>query len=137
MEERRSSVLIVDDEKSNLDVLNHILHNDYTVYVAKSGDMALKRAVADKPDLILLDVIMPGMSGFEVLEQLKADPQTRDIPVIFVTGLSSIEDEEKGLALGAADFIAKPFHHPLVMARVRTHLRLAEQDRLLAQLGRK
>lgn len=134
MGEQKSSILIVDDEKSNLDVLNHVLRSHYTVYVAKSGAAALKRAEADKPDLILLDVIMPDISGFDVIRQLKSDPGTRDIPVIFITGLTSIEDEEKGLSLGAVDFIAKPFHHPLVMARVRNHLRLVRQDRLIRNL---
>lgn len=135
MERGRFSILIVDDEKSNLDVLDHILQPLYAVHVAKSGAAALKRVAADRPDLILLDVVMPDMSGFEVLDRLKTSPETRDIPVILATGLDSAEDERKGFLLGAADYIGKPFRQALVAARVRNHLEIVRLSRLVRSLG--
>lgn len=146
----RMKILIVDDERDNLEVMARILkpgleqshgsyiepmHSDYTLCVAKSGQAALKKAIEEKPDLILLDVIMPDMSGFEVLSSLKESDETRDIPVIFITGMNSVEDEEKGFFLGAVDYITKPFHNSLVRARVKTHLRIAEQMRTIEMLG--
>ncbi len=130
------SILIVDDEKSNINVLNHILKADYTLYIAKSGQAALKRAAEDKPDLILLDIIMPDMSGFEVLRQLKSSDFTREVPVIFITGLTSVEDEEKGFILGAVDYITKPFNNAIVKARVKTHIQIVKHMRTIERIGK-
>jgi diguanylate cyclase (GGDEF)-like protein len=129
------SILVVDDETANLVVLNSILSPDYTIFTAKSGEEALSRINEDPPDLILLDIILPGINGFEVLSQLKASPETRLIPVIIITGLQSEEDEEKGLLLGAVDYIAKPFKNAIVIARVKTHIQIVHQFRMIEQLG--
>ncbi len=118
------SILIVDDTPEMIDTLGEIL-NKYEIRVAVNGDRALKIAGgSNPPDLILLDIIMPGMSGYEVLKKLKADQKTRDIPVIFVSSLSEESDEARGLGLGAMDYITKPFKPNLVKARVRNHLEL-------------
>jgi diguanylate cyclase (GGDEF)-like protein len=127
-------ILAVDDEKTNLLVLNHILA-EYTIVTAASGTEALERAAEDKPDLILLDIIMPGIDGFEVLKRLKANEETAAIPVIIVTGLSGDDDEERGLLLGAVDYITKPFKNHIVQARVRTHIQIVRQMRTIEQLG--
>ncbi|MDR3322428.1 MAG: diguanylate cyclase [Synergistaceae bacterium] len=129
------SILAVDDERANLAVLNRILSADYTIFTAKSGEEALDRAQKDRPDLILLDIVMPGMNGFDVLTKLKESPHTRNIPVIIVTGLSSEEDEEKGFFLGAVDYITKPFKNAIVLARVRTHIQIIHQIRTIERLG--
>lgn len=134
---KKFSILIVDDERSNLDVLMHILKPDYGVRIAKSGSGALKVAREFRPDLILLDVIMPDMTGFEVLAALKDSDQTRDIPVIFVTGLSRTEDEEQGFHAGAVDYIVKPFNHAVVKARVATQIKIIRQMRTIERLRRK
>ncbi|MCK9381773.1 MAG: response regulator [Sulfuritalea sp.] len=121
----RQTILAVDDDPGNLGVLRRLLHSQYNVLAAPSGERALAIAAGEpKPDLILLDVMMPGMDGYAVLAQLRDNPATRHIPVIFVTGLDSIEDEEKGLALGAVDYIAKPYRPPIMLARVQIHLEL-------------
>jgi diguanylate cyclase (GGDEF)-like protein len=129
------SVLLVDDERSNLAVLNRILSPEYTVLTSKSGEEAISRAQKDAPDLILLDIMMPGMDGFETLTKLKDTPEAKDIPVIIVTGLSSEEDEERGFALGAVDYITKPFRSAIVQARVRTHMQIVRQMRTIEMLG--
>jgi sigma-B regulation protein RsbU (phosphoserine phosphatase) len=105
-------------------VVKGILANDYTVKAAINGEMALKIVEKSPPDIILLDIMMPGMSGYEVCEQLKADPSTRDIPVIFLTAMEQTTDEARGFELGAADYITKPVNPPILEARVRTHLAL-------------
>jgi putative two-component system response regulator len=121
----RPTILAVDDDTDNLAILGRLLDRDYKVLAAPSGERALAIATGSpRPDLILLDVLMPGMDGYAVLRRLRDNPATRDIPVIFATGLDSTEDEEKGLALGAVDYIAKPFRPPVVLARIRTHLEL-------------
>lgn len=130
----RFKVLIVDDDTSNLNILNHILKPQYKVYVAKSGEQAIKRAHEDLPDLILLDVLMPDKDGYEVLIELKNSDQTRMIPVIFITGLIGVENEEKGFFLGAVDYITKPFNNSIVLARVRTHLQIVRQIRTIERL---
>lgn len=129
------SVLIVDDDVSDINVLNHILKPVYTVYFAKSGQIALRRAAEKKPDIILLDVLMPDMNGFEVLTALKNAEATKNIPVIIITGLSGVKDEETGLRLGAVDYITKPFHSAIVKARVSLHLQITERIREKDQAG--
>ena len=116
-------VLAVDDTPANLDLLGAMLRDDYRVKVARDGSKALDLARREpKPDVILLDIMMPGLSGYEVCEQLKADPETSSIPVIFITAMTEIEDEQRGLALGAVDYITKPFHPDIVKARLSRHL---------------
>lgn len=120
-----ATILIVDDEPANLAVLAKLLQPAYRVRAANSGERAQHVAASDpQPDLILLDVMMPGMNGYEVLAHLKDNPATRDIPVIFVTTMSAAEDEEHGLELGAVDYITKPLRAAIVLARVRTQLAL-------------
>ena len=123
----KNSVLVVDDERSNLEVLISILSPEYTVNVTKRGAAALEMANKYLPDLILLDIIMPDMDGFEVLAALKASGRTRNIPVIVITGLDSVENEEKGRSLGAVDFIHKPFSSQIVKARVRNQMKIVNQ----------
>ncbi|MDO9163235.1 MAG: two-component system response regulator [Methylococcaceae bacterium] len=119
------TILIVDDAPENLSLLSDLLQPYYQVRAANSGLRALRTATTDpQPDLILLDVIMPSMDGYEVITQLKADPHTANIPVIFVTAMESSEDEEHGLALGAMDYITKPIKPAIVLARIKTHLEL-------------
>jgi putative two-component system response regulator len=119
------TILIVDDSPVNLTVLGELLRQRYKVRAANSGARALQMAnLQPLPDLILLDVMMPSMSGYEVLERLRDDPATRDIPVIFTTAMTATEDEQHGLALGAVDYITKPLRPAIVLARVRTHLDL-------------
>lgn len=134
----RSKVLIVDDERSNIQVLNAILQDEYDISVALNGEQALKRAQGEKkPDLILLDIQMPEMDGFEVCRQIMADPQTQDIPVIFITGMTNAQDEEQGFALGAVDYITKPFGPSVVLARIRAHLELKRKRDILKNLSTK
>ena len=118
-----TTILIVDDEPANLSLLTHLLRPVYQVRAANSGEGALRAAATvPQPDLVLLDVMMPGMDGYEVLERLRNNPVTADIPVIFLTAMAGTDDEERGLQLGAADYIVKPIKPALVLARVRTHL---------------
>ncbi len=126
----RRTLLLVDDEPTNLQVLRHTLHDDYRLLFAKDGDKALELARSDRPDLILLDIMMPGLSGYEVCKLLKQNPATAAIPVIFVTALTEIDNEQLGFDLGAVDYISKPFHPQIVQARVRTHLSLVQVDAL-------
>jgi CheY-like chemotaxis protein/HPt (histidine-containing phosphotransfer) domain-containing protein len=122
-EDEKKVVLVVDDAPSNIRVVNEILHHSYRVRIATSGAKALELAAKPPgPDLILLDVVMPGMDGYEVCTHLKADPATKDIPVIFLTGQTEIADETRGFATGAVDYIHKPFSPAVVAARVQTHL---------------
>lgn len=129
------SVLIVDDEKVNLKLLSDLLQDEAQIMLAKNGKQALEKANKHLPDLILLDVVMPDMDGFDVIQELKARAVTKMIPVIFVTGLTDVQFEEKGIALGASDYILKPFHDAVVKARVRLHLQLARQRKMLEQLA--
>lgn len=128
MTEQQHTILVVDDTPENIDLLANALRDHYKVKAAINGEIALKLAEKEQPDLILLDVMMPGISGFEVCERLKADPLTRHIPVIFVTAMMATEDELHGLELGAVDYITKPINPSLVKARVRTHLALHDQS---------
>ena len=123
--DKRALVLIVDDVHENLHGLMTILRDNHAIAAATNGEKALELARRDpQPDLILLDIVMPGMDGYEVCRRLKRDPKTRDIPVIFLTALSDEKDEQHGLELGAEDYITKPISPPIVRARVRTHLKL-------------
>ena len=116
-------VLIVDDERANISALVELLKNDYQLLIAKNGEQALRRAAGDpRPDIVLLDVLMPGMDGHEVCRRLKADPKTAEIPVIFVTVKREVGSETEGFALGAVDYITKPISPPVVKARIKTHL---------------
>jgi sigma-B regulation protein RsbU (phosphoserine phosphatase) len=130
----QSRILIVDDTPANIKVLHNLLREDYALSVATSGAGALEIAFSDdRPDLVLLDVMMPEMDGHEVCRRLKADSRTRDVPVIFVTAMSEVEDETKGFALGAVDYITKPIRPPIVEARVATHLELARTREVLTR----
>jgi putative two-component system response regulator len=134
-EKRKSTVLVVDDTPENLDVLKGILSPDYQVKAAINGQLALKIAAkTPQPDLILLDIMMPEMDGYEVCHQLKSDPLTMKIPVIFVTAKTEVADEQKGFDLGAVDYITKPVSPPLVLARARAQLALYDQARHLETL---
>src|SRR3954468_17150883 len=133
----QATILVVDDTPTNISVLTEILRGDYRVLAAINGEQALKIARGDPPpDLILLDVMMPGISGHEVCERLKAESSTRKIPVIFVTAMNQVEDEARGFALGAVDYITKPVSPPIVQARVKTHLALHDQNRELERMVR-
>lgn len=120
----QAKLLIVDDESLNINVLVELFKADYRLSVAKNGPQALQRAQDQNPDLILLDIMMPEMDGYEVLRRLRANPATADIPVIFVTALGAVGDEQQGLELGAVDYITKPLSPPIVKARVKNHLEL-------------
>ena len=121
----RATVLVVDDTPDNLALMTSLLKGIYKVKVANGGEKALRIAQSDPPpDLILLDIMMPEMDGYQVLDQLKGDPRTRDIPVIFLSAKSEVEDEKRGLELGAVDYITKPISPPIVLARVKTQLTL-------------
>lgn len=117
-------IMVVDDVKANIDILLETLSLDYKVSVAMDGESALEDIKTNLPDLILLDIMMPDMDGYEVCEKLKTDPATKNIPIIFVTAKSDESDETKGLESGAVDYITKPFSPPIVKARVKTHLTL-------------
>ena len=108
----RQTILVVDDMPDNITLLSSILSGSYKVKAANSGLRALKIAFSDAPDIILLDIMMPGIDGYEVCRELKADPRTRHIPVIFITALGEIEDETLGFELGAVDYITKPVSPP-------------------------
>ena len=119
-----STILIVDDTPENIDILNDVL-KDYKRKIATGGETALKIAQSgNPPDIILLDIMMPGMDGYEVCKRLKSNESTKNIPIIFITAMSEVEDETKGLELGAVDFITKPISPPVVLARVKNHLEL-------------
>ncbi|MDR1930377.1 MAG: diguanylate cyclase [Treponema sp.] len=125
------TILIVDDEKANLTVLNRILYGEYEIVMAKNGELALSLAMEGKPDLILLDIMLPDINGFDVLTRLKGEPETKKIPVICITGLDSEYDEEKGFLLGAVDYIKKPFKSAIVKARVHNHAEIVRQMRII------
>jgi putative two-component system response regulator len=129
-----STILVVDDNPENLTVLSGVLRPEYRVRVATEGFKAISIVESsDPPDLVLLDVMMPGMSGFEVCAKLKANADRRDIPIIFVTALGELEDEQHGLELGAIDYITKPISPSIVLARVRNHLELKHARESLAK----
>lgn len=128
--EHQYKVLIVDDEPTNLRVLKQILQEHYRLSFAKNGEDAINFAEKDLPDLILLDVMMPGMTGFEVCSKLKSLDKTKSIPIIFVTALNDDTDETKGFEVGAVDYITKPVSPAVVRARVKTHLSLVHAEEL-------
>lgn len=127
-------LLIIDDERLNVMALSAILREEFELLVALDGPQGLSIAAAERPDLILLDVLMPGMNGHEVCHALRAEASTQKIPIIFITGRSTAEDETLGFELGAVDYITKPFNLAVVVARVRTHVRLKQQGDLLERL---
>ena len=133
----RDRILIVDDMPANIRILGQLLRDLYDVRVATSGEKALAIAGSDPlPDLVLLDIMMPGMDGYEVCQRLKKDPRLKDIPVIFITTKGEVADETKGFEIGAVDYIIKPFSPSIVMARVKTHLSLKRQRDELAKMTR-
>ncbi|MBZ0304490.1 MAG: response regulator, partial [Anaerolineae bacterium] len=135
MDENRGVILIVDDIPTNLEVLMEFLESSgYRVRVATDGESALEQIDYAAPDIILLDVMMPGIDGFETCQRLKENPVTRDIPVIFMTALSDTVDKVRGFELGAADYVTKPLHKEEVVARVNAHLMLYRQKQEIERL---
>lgn len=131
MSQNEPVILIVDDVPENVQILGDLLSKSYRTFFALDGNEAIEQAEKQRPDLILLDVMMPVMNGYEVCSHLKADEKLRDIPIIFITALDRPEDESAGLKLGAADYITKPFNPDLVLLRIRNHLSLKFQRDLL------
>ncbi|KAB2968452.1 HD domain-containing phosphohydrolase [Zoogloea sp.] len=129
-QDERPKILIVDDEPTNLQVLRQVLHEDYRLLFARDGEKALQLSRDERPNLILLDVMMPGLTGLETCQRLKTNPATQAIPVIFVTALSDASDESAGFAAGGVDYITKPISPAVVRARVRTHLSLVRAEEL-------
>ena len=134
MIDQRQTILIVDDDSINLNILSGEFSKDYNIILAKSGDQAFRRIEKSQVDLILLDIMMPDMDGYEVCRRLKAKDATRPINVIFITARSEDEDEARGLLLGAIDYIRKPFYLPIVRARVKTCLELKMKTDILERL---
>ncbi|MBF0475714.1 MAG: PleD family two-component system response regulator [Deltaproteobacteria bacterium] len=133
---QKQNILIVDDEPANIKILTELLGSKFTIRAATNGEKALKIVGSDKPpDLILLDVMMPGIDGYAVCQRLKADPTTQNIPVIFITSKDSEEDQVKGFKAGAVDYIMKPFSPVVVEARVQTHVELKIQREFLNELS--
>jgi len=133
LDEKKNTVLVTDDETANIIALTSILSPEYEVLASKNGADAISLAKEHMPDVILLDVLMPDMDGYEVITALKSTEQTRDIPVIFITGLDNIDAEKKGLALGAADYIPKPFSPDIVKLRVQIQIKLVNHIRALEE----
>ena len=131
----KNSVLVVDDERSNILTLTRILSREYTIYAAKNGLDAIEAANESLPDVILLDILMPEMDGYAVIAALKGSDRTRHIPVIFITGLDNPDDEEKGLSMGAADYISKPLSSVTVQLRVRNQIKILNYLRMIEQLS--
>ena len=132
--DRKPKLLVVDDQPANIQVLHRAFSAEYQVFMATNGPQALSVCREQHPDLVLLDVVMDGMDGHEICRQMRADPNTRDIPVIFVTAHNDPVQETKGLDLGAVDFISKPINPDVVKARVRTHLKLKLRSDILRRL---
>ena len=135
-EHEKNKILIVDNDRSHILILSNILKPLYSIFAAKDGKTAVKIAKENTPDLILLDVVMPDMTGYEVFAALKNHENTSRIPVMFITGLDGIEEEEKGFELGAVDYITKPFKDAIVRARVKTQLQIVEYIRQIESFGR-
>jgi len=135
MSDKKRSILIVDDEPSSVTILTEILDKDYTVLTVMDSTEAVDAIEKNMPDVILLDIVMPVLDGYKVMEALKGSEKTRDIPVIFITALDSLDDEEKGLALGAADYISKPFYAPIIKMRVRNQINIIERYKIERDLN--
>jgi len=134
IEQRNNTILIIDDNAANIGVIvEYIKTYGFETVIARNGEMGLKRAKLVHPDIILLDVLMPGIDGFETCRRLKADEATRTIPVIFMTALTDVEDKVKGFAVGGVDYVTKPVQQEEVLARIRTHLKIQAQNRQLQQ----
>jgi diguanylate cyclase (GGDEF)-like protein len=134
-EPQRSRILVVDDDPSIVDLLEAFLQHEYHVSVATHGEQAIDLCRRQLPDLVLLDVMMPGPDGYEVCRRLKSDPATRDVPIIFVTARDEVDEEIRGLEAGAVDFLSKPVHRAIVLARVRTHIVLRQQAAKLRDMA--
>lgn len=133
-EDNRTKILLVDDNKQNIELLMDLFQDEYRIAAAINGERALKVATSSSPpDIILLDILMPDMDGYELCRKLKEDPRTKHIPVIFVTAVSEVMDATRGFNLGAVDYITKPFHPPMVQARVKMHLDLKHKQELLEE----
>jgi len=132
-EAKKNSILVVDDENSNIMALTHIFSPEYTIYAAKNGQKAIEAAERYLPDVILLDIVMPDMDGYAVITAFKNSEKLKNIPVIFITGLSNADDEEKGLSLGAADYIGKPFSPAIVKLRVQNQINQINLTRLIIE----
>lgn len=135
MSAKSGTVLVIDDDRSNLQILEAILNSDYEIISALGGAEGVRLADSEKPDLIMLDVMMPGMDGYEAFSRLKDNPSTRSIPVIFITASDDEEDEAKGLEMGAIDFVTKPSSPAIVRARVKNHIELKRYRDLLQNLA--
>lgn len=131
----KKTILIVEDETINLNILVSILRDEYTLILEKSGTKAITRAEQQLPDLILLDIMLPDLDGYSIISALKNNDQTKEIPVIFISALKDVKDEEKGLMLGAVDYIVKPYNASIIKARVRTHMKLVTQRKLLERIA--
>ena len=134
MASNKNRVLIVDDEPGNIKILSSVLAGDYELSAASNGAEALRIAAAQLPDIVLLDMVMEEMDGIQVCKALKANEETRDIPVIFVTSMSDAANEERGLDAGAVDYISKPISPPIVRARVKIHIQNYLSKRFLEKL---
>ncbi|MCL1996765.1 MAG: diguanylate cyclase [Defluviitaleaceae bacterium] len=134
-ETQKNSILVIDDNTTNIMLLHRILAEEYTVFAVKSGSEGIKIALKQLPDIILLDIVMPDMDGFEVLSALKNEDDTRHIPVIFISGLNDHESEEKGLLLGASDYITKPFSPGIVRLRVANQITIFNQMKTIEKLS--
>src|SRR5262249_53248320 len=132
------TILVVDDDPVNIQLINSTLKDEYKIRAATNGEMALKAVeIEPPPDVIILDIMMPGIDGYEVCRRLKSNPMTRDIPVIFLTAKSQVEDEAKGFTEGAVDYIHKPISPPILQSRVRTHLALKQARDNMEELVRR
>ncbi|MDR1754446.1 MAG: response regulator [Eubacterium sp.] len=136
-ENRENSILIVDDEKNNILALTNMLSADYNILIAKNGKDAIETANEQLPDIILLDIIMPEMDGYEAITALKDSEKTNKIPVIFITGLSDEKDVEKGLDLGASDYITKPFTPVVVKLHIKNQFQILKYARAIERTGLK
>lgn len=134
-ETKKFTVLVVDDEPNNLEVLGQLLSTEYRVLVAANAENGLAIALSQRPDLILLDVVMPNMGGYEICAKLKAEEVTRDIPIIFVTAISDPDYENKGFIVGGVDYVIKPINPITLRARVKTHIELKHKTDLLKSMA--
>jgi len=135
MPEKKNSILIVEDSELNIAVLTDILSEKYELHVAKDGYSGIEIAKAELPDLILLDIVLPRMDGYEVIKVLRDTWETKDIPIVFVTALNNVDDERKGLLMGADDYINKPFDPLIVKLRVDIQMRMVNQLKQIKMLS--